>query len=188
MHSRGIPMSFMLLTVFALLAAGIIALAGFALEDKTADRGNAALEGSRAAAAELVEQGRFPSDADVDAYVASRVVVSHEAAAVPAPTPAAPPAAPPAGGTSAAARGQELFFANGCNACHGDQGQGLIGPTIAQTLLTLDQVIAQYRAPRLAMPAFPASLVPDADVADIYAWLQTQPLPDTIIPGEGTPR
>ena len=37
------------------------------------------------------------------------------------------------------------------------------------------------------MPAFSADLVPDADVGDIQAWLQTLSLPDSIVPGEGTP-
>ena len=73
--------------------------------------------------------------------------------------------------------GQQLFFANGCNACHGDTGQGIIGPRIASTSLTLEEVISQYRNPRAAMPAFPADVVPDAEVADIYAWLQTLPVP-----------
>jgi cytochrome c oxidase subunit 2 len=86
-----------------------------------------------------------------------------------------------------AARGQELFFANGCAVCHGDNGEGGIGPTIASTGFSLEQVIGQYRSPRSAMPAFPADRVSDAEVADIYAWLQTLPLPDTIVPGEGTP-
>ena len=84
-------------------------------------------------------------------------------------------------------RGRELFFANGCNICHGDTGGGGIGPTIAQTLFSVDQVIQQYRTPRAFMPAFPADLVPDADVGDIQAWLQTLSLPDSIVPGEGTP-
>ena len=90
-------------------------------------------------------------------------------------------------GQGDAANGQRLFFANGCNVCHGDTGQGGIGPTIASTNLNLEQVIGQYRSPRAAMPPFPADRVPDEDVADIYAWLQTQPLPDVIVPGEGTP-
>jgi mono/diheme cytochrome c family protein len=83
--------------------------------------------------------------------------------------------------------GGELFIANGCNLCHGDSGEGNIGPTIAQTGFTLDKVIAQYRNPRGFMPPFLESQVSDAQVEDIYAWLQTQPLPDTIVPGEGTP-
>ncbi len=94
-------------------------------------------------------------------------------------------AAPSTGGD--AGRGQELFFANGCNVCHGDVGQGGIGPTIAGTGFSLAQVMGQYRSPRGVMPAFDAGRVPDADVGDIYAWLQTLPLPDSIVPGEGTP-
>ena len=90
-------------------------------------------------------------------------------------------------GAPNAANGQELFFTNGCSVCHGDKGEGGIGPTIASTGLSLDQVISQYRNPREAMPAFPADRVSDAEVADIYAWLQTMPLPDTIVQGEGTP-
>ena len=85
------------------------------------------------------------------------------------------------------AHGQELFFANGCNVCHGDQGQGGIGPTLASTNFSLDDVIAQYRNPRGIMPTFTADRVPDTDVADIYAWLQTLPLPAAIVPGLGTP-
>ena len=85
-----------------------------------------------------------------------------------------------------AARGRELFFANGCSVCHGDTAEGGFGPTIAQTLFSLDRVIAQYRNPRALMPPFPADRVPDADVAHIYAWLQTLPLPDEVVPGLGT--
>ena len=97
------------------------------------------------------------------------------------------PSDEPATNEPNAARGQELFFANGCSVCHGDNGEGGIGPTIASTGFSLEQVIGQYRSPRAVMPAFPADRVSDAEVADIYAWLQTLPLPDMIMPGEGTP-
>ncbi len=95
------------------------------------------------------------------------------AAASAAAAPADVPEIDSSGFTANPDHGQELFFANGCNACHGDQGQGLIGPKIAQTTLTFSQVVNQYRTPRQAMPAFPADRVPDADVFDIYSWLQT---------------
>ena len=96
--------------------------------------------------------------------------------------------AEPAVDEPSAVRGAELFFANGCNACHGDKGEGGIGPTIASTGFTLEQVIGQYRDPRgEMMPTFPEDRVSDAQVADIYAWLQSLPLPDTIVPGRGTP-
>ena len=71
------------------------------------------------------------------------------------------------------ARGQQLFFQNGCNVCHGDTGQGGIGPKIGPPALTLEEEIRQYRNPRDQMPAFPADSVPDMDVADIHAWLRT---------------
>ncbi len=147
-----------LLSVLALAALAAAACGGDDDAAPPADRGAAAAQAAGAATTEEADE-----EGETDAAEAAE----------------------PAGDAD---HGQELFVANGCNACHGDTGQGLVGPTIARTLLTLDQVIAQYRAPRLAMPAFPASLVPDADVADIYAWLQTQPLPDKIIPGEGTPQ
>ena len=73
------------------------------------------------------------------------------------------------------AKGQQLFFTNGCNVCHGDQGQGGIGPQIAGTALPLAEVISQYRNPRDQMAAFPADVIPDEQIADTYAWLQTLP-------------
>jgi mono/diheme cytochrome c family protein len=76
-------------------------------------------------------------------------------------------------GSDSIAFGNELFFENGCNICHGDTGQGGIGPAIAQTTLTLDQVISQYRNPRAVMPAFQANRISDDQVANIYAFLQS---------------
>ena len=73
--------------------------------------------------------------------------------------------------------GQNLFFSLGCNVCHGDQGEGLVGPTIAMTIVPLDRVITQYREPLEAMTEFPPDQVSDEDVADIYAWLQSVPRP-----------
>jgi len=123
------------------------------------------------------------SPADFDAWFAVR---AEPPEAPPPPDDGETPDGPPPSGPDPA-RGQELFFANGCSVCHGNMGEGGIGPTIASTNFTLEQVIGQYRSPRGNMPQFTADRVPDEDVADIYAWLQTLPLPDTIVPGEGTP-
>ena len=73
--------------------------------------------------------------------------------------------------------GQNLFFSLGCNVCHGDRGEGLVGPTIATTIVPLDRVIQQYRVPLEAMTEFPPDQVSDEEIADIYAWLQTVPRP-----------
>ena len=75
------------------------------------------------------------------------------------------------------ANGQNLFFSLGCNVCHGDQGEGLVGPTIAMTIVPLDRVVEQYREPLEAMTEFPPDQVSDEEIADIYAWLQTVPRP-----------
>ena len=126
--------------------------------------------------------------ADYDAWFEERAAAALAAVAAPPPAPSEPAEEDGAAAvTGDPAHGQELFFANGCNLCHGDQGQGGLGSTIASTGLTLEQVIQQYRDPRDQMPRFPAEAVPDEDVADIYAWLQTLPLPETIVEGLGTP-
>ena len=70
-------------------------------------------------------------------------------------------------------RGEELFFSNGCNVCHGDLGEGGIGPMIAGTQLAFSQVLQQYRSPREAMPAFPADRIEDEDVFNIWSWLKS---------------
>jgi len=75
------------------------------------------------------------------------------------------------------ANGQQLFFSLGCNVCHGDFGEGVVGPTIAMTIVPLDRVILQYREPLEAMSVFPPDQVSDDEIADIYAWLQTVPRP-----------
>ena len=71
------------------------------------------------------------------------------------------------------ANGQNLFFSLGCNVCHGDSGEGLVGPTIAMTVVPLDRVIQQYREPLEAMTEFTPDQVSDEEIADIYAWLQS---------------
>ncbi len=71
------------------------------------------------------------------------------------------------------ANGQNLFFSLGCNVCHGDSGEGLVGPTIAMTVVPLDRVIEQYREPLEAMTEFTPDQVSDEEIADIYAWLQS---------------
>lgn len=82
--------------------------------------------------------------------------------------------------------GQALFFELGCNVCHGDRGEGLVGPTIAMTVVPLDRVVEQYRLPLEAMTAFPPEEVSDDQIADIYAWLQSveRPPDEAVIPSK----
>ena len=73
--------------------------------------------------------------------------------------------------------GQQLFLADGCWECHGTVGQGgvITGPRLARTALPLAAVLQQLRVPQNAMPPYEASVISDAQVADIYAWLETLP-------------
>jgi len=76
-----------------------------------------------------------------------------------------------------AARGKAAFLKFGCYECHGTAGQGnaFSGPTIAPHPIAYAALIAYIRRPAGQMPAQSAVIVPDAAVADIYAYLQSIP-------------
>ena len=77
--------------------------------------------------------------------------------------------------------GQQVFLSIGCWECHGSEAQGgaITGPRLAHTALPYAAVLQQLRVPQNAMPPYEASVVPDAQVADIYAWLESLPAPQT---------
>ena len=111
--------------------------------------------------------------------VAEQSAAGPAAAVVPRLPASSPPADPD--------QGREVFFANGCTVCHGDQGEGRIGPTLAQTRLDIDHVIAQVRRPRGVMPRYDVTIIADDQLAQVLAWLGTLALPSRIVPGHGTP-
>ncbi len=88
--------------------------------------------------------------------------------------------APPPGD---AKHGQQIFVADGCYECHNYQGQGIgrrgpgqnPGPNLAPAPISYRAFVAQLRKPRVAMPPYSATLVSDADAADLYAYLASQP-------------
>lgn len=182
MPTQGIPQSFGLLMVFALLAAGVFALVGFAIV-KGQDRHE--LDGrveSNAAAVALWESGDFcipeGQEADPSLELLDR---SPETCAEAAPLPIEVIDEEALRAAASPIRGAELYVANSCQICHGDVGQGIVGPTIAQTGLDIQNVLAQYRQPRGVMTRQTAEDVPPEDIADIWSWLQTQPLPDELV-------
>jgi mono/diheme cytochrome c family protein len=73
------------------------------------------------------------------------------------------------------ARGKQLYFATGCDQCHGTLGKGGAGPRLAPGPIPLAGVIQQLRKPRIRMPLYSAAVMPDSDVAAIYAYLQSIP-------------
>jgi mono/diheme cytochrome c family protein len=104
------------------------------------------------------------------------------ALAVAAPTQLARPGAAVAAPVAQdAAHGQELYTTYGCYQCHGfaGQGAGATGPRIAPNPMAYDRFEQQVYEPRDLMPRYPREFVSEADVADIYAFLQTiPPAPD----------
>ena len=77
-------------------------------------------------------------------------------------------------------KGQQLFVKYGCYGCHGYNGQGAnTGVKLAPDPKPADAIAAYIRNSQTAMmPPYSAAMVSDAEVADIHAWLASQPKPD----------
>ncbi|HUI78916.1 MAG TPA: cytochrome c [Bryobacteraceae bacterium] len=74
--------------------------------------------------------------------------------------------------------GKKLFSSKGCWECHGYAGQGgRDGARIAATSLTEQAFIRYVRKPSGAMPAFVEKILPDPELADIYAYVKSLPAP-----------
>lgn len=77
-------------------------------------------------------------------------------------------------------KGKEIFESLGCFRCHGSAGEGMspVGkesgpPKIAGTRLLLQDFVHSVRQPKGQMPPFSAKQVTDAELSDIYAFLQS---------------
>jgi len=73
------------------------------------------------------------------------------------------------------AHGKQLYMDTGCYQCHGTVGAGGAGPRLAPTPLPIAAYMIQLRHPRARMPVYTSVVMPDADVADIYAYLLSLP-------------
>ena len=78
------------------------------------------------------------------------------------------------------ARGKQLYFTTGCDQCHGTLGKGGAGPRLAPGPIPYEGVLMQLRKPRIRMPLYSAAVMPDSDVAAIYAYLQSVPKGKTV--------
>ncbi len=86
--------------------------------------------------------------------------------------------APPPGDV---VNGKRVYISVGCYTCHGRAGQGGayngVAPVLAQTKLPFEGFKFQVRSPAKDMPAYVEAVMPDQDIADIYAFVQTLPGP-----------
>lgn len=176
------PQSFGIIMVFALLAAGIFALVGFAIH-KGADRNIVEAKAlSEVAGAEGWETGLFcVEDGKEDHPSLSLTERPPETCAEAAPLPIEIIDEEAVRAGANPLRGADLYVANGCQVCHGELGEGIVGPTIARTGLDIQGVISQYRQPRGIMQEFSAEDVSVEDIADIWSWLQTLPAVDPLV-------
>ncbi len=94
------------------------------------------------------------------------VAVGATAAAIAAPAPA--PQGDPV-------RGKAAFLRVGCYTCHGYEGQGVPGKKIAPNPLPYPAFSNFVRTSPGEMPTFTAQILPDQDLADIYAYLRSKP-------------
>jgi len=92
-----------------------------------------------------------------------------------------------AGGAAVAAsadKGKVAYVKNGCWQCHDYAGQGSVatsgGKVISRTQLPLDAFISFVRTTNGQMPPYRAPVLSDADLTDIYAYLQSVPEPKAV--------
>jgi mono/diheme cytochrome c family protein len=76
-----------------------------------------------------------------------------------------------------AVNGKRLFMTYGCYECHGTTGAGggIAGPRIAPNPLPLLGVKSKLRTASGRMPVYAETALKDAEIADIYAYLQSIP-------------
>ncbi len=76
-----------------------------------------------------------------------------------------------------AENGKKLFKADGCYQCHGYEGQGAAGTgaKLAPNPIPFPALVKYVRAPKGQMPPYTAKVISDAELADIYAFLQSRP-------------
>jgi mono/diheme cytochrome c family protein len=123
------------------------------------------------------------------------IVLAMAALCVPAAlaqTPKEPAAQKPAAAAPAsddapagnAENGKKLYVDRGCWMCHGFEGhggEGPGGPRIVAGRLPSWKAFSKYvRRPTNQMIPYPAKILADPELVDIYAWLRTIPPPGPV--------
>ena len=77
---------------------------------------------------------------------------------------------------ASAENGKQVFMRAGCWQCHGTIGQGAAtGPKLTPDPLPFDALSSFVRATNRETPAYREEVLSDADLADLYAYLQSIP-------------
>ena len=108
-----------------------------------------------------------------------RAILLSLAASLTMPALLAQTPAPPQGN---AEKGKQLFVDRGCWQCHGlaAQGGGIAGPRLAGRVPTWPAFSRSVRRPAEEMVPYTEKVLPEAELADIYAWLKSIPEPPAV--------
>jgi len=91
-------------------------------------------------------------------------------------TPAQPSPTAPSGNAD---EGKKLFVSYGCYQCHGREAQGssATGPRLGPRPIAFSAFSRYVRRPTGQMPPYTSKVVSDADLANIYTYVQTRATP-----------
>ena len=79
---------------------------------------------------------------------------------------------------ASAEKGKAAYVRHGCWQCHGFQGQGAnTGPKLAPDPTPIEAFTAFVRTTDRTMPPYTEAVLPNEDLADIHAYLQSIPKP-----------
>ena len=112
----------------------------------------------------------------------NRVLLGAQAPAssqVNAPQGSAPQGTVPQG---KAENGKKLFVDRACWQCHGTaaQGGGIAGPRLAGRVAAWPAFTRSVRRPAEEMVPYTEKMLPEPELADIYAWLKAMPPPPPV--------
>jgi|SRR5712692_2511695 len=80
-----------------------------------------------------------------------------------------------------AEKGKLLWVKDGCYSCHGFDGHGGAGPKLAPRPVAIATFMAIVRhPPASSMPTFSAKVISNADLTDMWAYLQSIPGPPAV--------
>ena len=91
-------------------------------------------------------------------------------------------AATPAPAKGNADPGRKLYVSYGCYQCHGYEAQGssATGPRLGPRPLPLASFTRYVRTPSGQRPPYTTKVVSDAELADIYAYVDSRPAPKPV--------
>src|SRR5438128_8371142 len=90
--------------------------------------------------------------------------------------------APDAAPQGNAEKGKKLFVERACWQCHGlaAHGGGIAGPRLAGRVAPWPAFTRSVRRPAEEMVPYSEKVLPEAELADIYAWLKAIPPPPAV--------